>query len=215
MTAFNAFRCEFGLRIYSFGLQNFTHGIDILTAADYYTLGNRNDSYIGIARFIAGFAEYRRPIIDHLQSIKLFHWDIDIRVLASKSLHELTPMDTEFTIQTVIPHLFVESTNSELNVRHGAVLGMSEIVLALRNDLPDEVLAELAELVAKLEKLRLYRGRGGEIMRAAVCRYVECISLAQIPLTVKQQVGSKFLVQVLATVVLSPPRVVGSTARFS
>ena len=114
-------------------------------------------------------------------------------------------MDTEFTIQSVIPHLLVESTNSELNVRHGAVLGVSEIVLALRRDLPDDVLAELSELVAKLEKLRLYRGRGGEIMRAAVCRYIECISIAGIPLTVKQQVwqfpdfrsSSRFLSQIV------------------
>lgn len=173
-------------------MQNFPHGIDILTAADYYTLGNRNDSYISIARYIAGFTEYRRPIIDHLQTIKLFHWDIDIRTLASRSLHELTPMDTEFTTKSVIPHLLVKSTNSELNVRHGAVLGLSEIILALKDVLADELLVDLSELVVKLEKLRLYRGRGGEIMRAAVCRYIECLSIARIPLTVKQQVWPKF-----------------------
>ena len=101
-------------------------------------------------------------------------------------------MDKEFTTQTVIPHLLEKSTNSELNVRHGAVLGLSEIILALSDELPDEHLADLSELVVKLEKLRLYRGRGGEIMRAAVCRYIECLSIARIPLTVKEQVWPKF-----------------------
>ena len=101
-------------------------------------------------------------------------------------------MDKEFTTQTVIPHLLEKSTNSELNVRHGAVLGLSEIILALSDELPDEHLADLSELVVKLEKLRLYRGRGGEIMRAAVCRYIECLSLARMPLTVKQQVIPMF-----------------------
>lgn len=168
--------------------QNFPHGIDILTAADYYTLGNRHESYTTIATFIASFAQYRRPIIDHLQTVKLFHWDIEIRVLASKSLHSLSRMDKEFTVATVMPNLLERSTNSDVCVRHGSVVGLSEIVLALKDELPDELKVELAELVPKIEKLRLYRGRGGEIMRAAVCRYIECLSLAKVPLTVKQQV---------------------------
>ncbi|MEM1010258.1 MAG: hypothetical protein AAGJ35_14785 [Myxococcota bacterium] len=46
----------------------------------------------------------------------------------------------------------------------------------------------LAELVPKIKKLRLYRGWGGEIMRAAVCRYIECITLVGMTLSVKQQV---------------------------
>ena len=94
---------------------------------------------------------------------------------------------------------------------------MSEIVLALRDELPDEVVAELSELVAKLDKLRLYRGRGGEIMRAAVCRFIECLSLSQIPSTVKQQVRQSCLVECMVIITfLSPPVcVVGSSARFS
>jgi hypothetical protein len=71
--------------------------------------GNRHDSYTTIATFIAGFAQYRRPIIDHLQTVKLFHWDIDIRVLASKSLHSLTLMDKDFIVETVIPNLVERS----------------------------------------------------------------------------------------------------------
>lgn len=34
-----------------------------------------------------------------------------------------------------------------------------------------------------MEKARLYRGKGGEIMRAAVCRLVEAIATVRLPLT--------------------------------
>lgn len=118
----------------------------------------------------------------------MFHWDITIRILASKSLHHLVGLDLPFTQETVLPHLLAKCTDSDLFVRHGAVLGVAEIVLAMKSSIPEDAMLEVTELVPKLEKLRLYRGRGGEVMRAAVCRYTECLSLAQLPLTVKQQV---------------------------
>ena len=46
----------------------------------------------------------------------------------------------------------------------------------------------LANLVSTVEQKRLYRGKGGELIRAACLRVVECVTLANIPLTVKQQV---------------------------
>lgn len=43
----------------------------------------------------------------------------------------------------------------------------------------------VAGIVPAIEKARLYRGKGGEIMRSAVSRFIECISIAQISLTEK------------------------------
>ncbi|KAK6121646.1 hypothetical protein DH2020_044612 [Rehmannia glutinosa] len=40
-------------------------------------------------------------------------------------------------------------------------------------------------IVPAIEKARLYRGKGGEIMRSAVSRFIECISRAQVSLTEK------------------------------
>jgi tubulin-specific chaperone D len=98
-------------------------------------------------------------------------------------------MDKGYFIQTVVPNLLIRCVDNEICTRHGAVLGVSEIVLALFEDIPNDLNVQLSELVIKIETLRLYRGRGGEIMRKAVCRYIECISMSNIPLTVKQQVG--------------------------
>ncbi len=210
------------------GADNFKHGIEILTAADYFTLGNRKDAFTTVAFYVAGFEEYQRAIVHHLYEDKLFHWDEEIRFLSSLSLRGLTTLDPSFFADVVLPYLLGYVTNENLFVRHGALIGVAEVVLALGdchsslqeegtgegagaeggeppeneddNDgkkknlglasiISDTVLTSLSNLVAVIEKARLYRGRGGEIMRAAVSRYIECMARSKVPLTVKQQVG--------------------------
>lgn len=136
----------------------------------------------------------------HLYKVKLCHWDINIRTLSATALRCLTPLDVPFILDVVIPNLLTASLDQNLALRHGAVLGLAEILLALgqkaeHDEKPlmaflqdDKCCSSIAELVPSIEKRRLYRGRGGEIMRAAVCRLIECISLAKLPLSVKQQV---------------------------
>jgi hypothetical protein len=51
-----------------------------------------------------------------------------------------------------------------------------------------ELTPSVVDVVARIEKARLYRGKGGEIMRSAVCRLIQCMSMAALPLSVKQQV---------------------------
>jgi hypothetical protein len=43
----------------------------------------------------------------------------------------------------------------------------------------------LSGIVPGIEKARLYRGKGGEIMRSAVSRFIACISMAAISLNEK------------------------------
>jgi len=163
-------------------------------------LGNRGDAYLTIAPEIARYDEYREVIIDHLYQIKLQHWDLGIRLLSSRALGNLTEIDTERICAEVVPYLLRYSLD-EKNVqrRHGSISGLAEIVLAfaavkersgtsLSDHLSVETLNAIAELVPQIEKKRLYRGKGGEQIRAAVCRLIECIGITKIPLTVPQQV---------------------------
>uniref|UniRef100_A0A4X2L705 Tubulin-specific chaperone D n=1 Tax=Vombatus ursinus TaxID=29139 RepID=A0A4X2L705_VOMUR len=53
----------------------FPHGIDILTTADYFAVGNRSNCFLNISVNIAGFAEYTQSMIDHLIDMKINHWD--------------------------------------------------------------------------------------------------------------------------------------------
>lgn len=41
----------------------------------------------------------------------------------------------------------------------------------------------IAAIVPAIEKARLYRGKGGEIMRLAVSRFIECISSSHVTLS--------------------------------
>ena len=142
-------------------------------------------------------------MIDHLFKIKLCHWDPAVRLLTSKALNGLTSFDIDYMKSTVIPYLLENSMDQRnVQLRHGSVLGLAEIVLAfgsikvleereLETLLSSAQLTSIAELVPMIEKKRLYRGKGGEQMRAAVCRLIECIATTEIPLTVPQQVSPR------------------------
>uniref|UniRef100_A0A8C1VPD2 Tubulin-specific chaperone D n=1 Tax=Cyprinus carpio TaxID=7962 RepID=A0A8C1VPD2_CYPCA len=82
----------------------FPHGIDIVTAADYFTVGNVNNCYLTIRV---------------------------IRELATKALHNLTAQAPEYMANTVLPQLLPMATGMDLHRRHGAILACAEITHAL------------------------------------------------------------------------------------
>ena len=68
-------------------LGTFPHGIDILTTADYFAVGNRHNCYTSLSVFIGKFPEYTTPLIDHLRKVTVSHWDTSIRELTAQVLH--------------------------------------------------------------------------------------------------------------------------------
>uniref|UniRef100_A0A8C3QEB6 Tubulin-specific chaperone D n=1 Tax=Geospiza parvula TaxID=87175 RepID=A0A8C3QEB6_GEOPR len=82
----------------------FPHGIDILTAADYFAVGNRVNCYLTISV---------------------------IRELSTKALHNITPQAPEYMANVVLPRLLPLSVGSDLHTRHGAILACAEITHAL------------------------------------------------------------------------------------
>ncbi|XP_042198429.1 tubulin-specific chaperone D isoform X2 [Callorhinchus milii] len=170
----------------------FPHGIDILTAADYFAVGNRTHCYLKISVYIVGFPEYTQPLIDHLISKKFNHWDCAIRELTAKSLHNLTQHAPEYMANTALPQLLVLATGMDLNTRHGAILACAEIIFALyklsvENNrsvteyLTENILENLKNIHRKLFDCKLYRGLGGALMRPAVCSLIEKLSLSKLP----------------------------------
>ena len=169
------------------GHANFPHGIDILTAADYFTLGNRRSAYLNISVHVASFPGYGKALADHLVEVKLQHWDADLRALAAGSLAAIASrVDVMPSLKLLLPR----TLSPNPFIRQGATLACAELTLALHRlsvQLPEDVLKDLRNTVPRVEKARLYRGRGGESMRAAACRLIECIALAGHPLTKRAQ----------------------------
>jgi hypothetical protein len=48
--------------------------------------------------------------------------------------------------------------------------------------IPENLMEEILSIVDKIEKARLFRGKGGEIMRSAICRFIQGVAIAQLPL---------------------------------
>ncbi|NXF07394.1 TBCD protein, partial [Smithornis capensis] len=177
----------------------FPHGIDILTAADYFAVGNRVNCYLTISVYIAGFPEYTQPMIDHLVNMKINHWDSVIRELSTKALHNITPRAPEYMANVVLPRLLPLSVGSDLHTRHGAILACAEITHALCKLAHDnnrsvthyfseksleglkQIHQEVCSLCCSLKAVSLCRGLGGELMRPAVCTLIEKLSLSKMP----------------------------------
>lgn len=167
---------------------NYPHGIDIVNTADYFALSSRVNAYLHVAVIIAQYDGYLYPFMDELLSNKICHWEKGLRELASKALSVLVKYDPEYSANFVLEKLIPCTLASDLCMRHGAVLAVGELVLALHKygyALPKEKQKVVAGVVPAIEKARLYRGKGGEIMRAAVSRFIECISIVNITLTEK------------------------------
>ena len=172
------------------GAELFPRGIDIVGAADYFALGSRRNAYHAVADFVCGLDAYRPALLAHLVDVKLQHWERATRELAASALATLGARDPAWTRRAALPGLLDRSLSPALENRHGATLGAAEALRALRRAgeaaLDGELGERVVSLVLEIEKARLYRGKGGEVMRAATCRYVECLALAAQPLDVGQ-----------------------------
>ncbi|XP_066474680.1 tubulin-specific chaperone D [Tiliqua scincoides] len=170
----------------------FPHGIDILTAADYFAVGSRANCYLNISVYVAGFPEYTQPMIDHLVNLKINHWDGVIREFSTKALHNLTPQAPEYMMNKVLPKLLPLAAGTDLHTRHGAILACAEIIhslskLAEQNKrsitlyVDERTMEGLKQIHVELCRRQLYRGLGGELMRSAVCTLIEKLSLSKMP----------------------------------
>ena len=181
---------------------SFPHGIDIVTRADYFTVGSRPNAYLDIGRYIGTFDAYRRPMLDHLSNVKSKHWDVPIRLLAAQAAARLAPLDSPYILETVLPMLFTKTLSPDLKARHGSTHMIAEILLGLvgelhagqGRELPAEIRKAISGLVPAIEKARLYKGRGGEIMRGATCRLLEVQAILHMP------AGPKTALKTLASI---------------
>lgn len=81
-------------------------------------------------------------------------------------------------ITTIAAKAF-DSPRSYLQVHHGAVLGLAEVILALhtlnqqqqqQQQLTEDQISSIAELPSKLHAAMYLKGKGGEVMKAAISR---------------------------------------------
>ena len=110
---------------------NFPHGIEILTEADYFTLGLRTNCYLNISIFISQYDTYFKSIVDYLSFNRLFHIERAIRELAAEALALLVPFKPEYFVEEILPKLIKNSQSLNIHCRHGCLIGIGYILLGL------------------------------------------------------------------------------------
>ncbi|CAM0956477.1 unnamed protein product [Alopecurus aequalis] len=111
-----------------------------------------------------------------------------LRELAAQALALLVQYDMDYFAGHALEKLVPCTLSSDLCTRHGATLAAGEIALKLHQlgfVFTTDMQRALSGIVPAIEKARLYRGKGGEIMRSAVSRFIACISMAAISLNEK------------------------------
>ena len=159
-------------------------GIDIVQKCDYFTIGSARRAYLDVGFFISqSFPAFRPAMLAHILDVKIEHWEESTRCLAVETLGALGETDVEWTSTVALPKLLRMSVDMDLPKRHGATLGVAQLLLSksvieyLRNENANntDTLRNAWNLVSEIEAKRLYRGKGGEIMRGAVCNVIESL----------------------------------------
>ena len=159
-------------------------GIDIVQKCDYFTIGSARRAYLDVGFFISqSFPAFRPAMLAHILDVKIEHWEESTRCLAVETLGALGETDVEWTSTVALPKLLRMSVDMDLPKRHGATLGVAQLLLSksvieyLRNENANNIdtLRNAWNLVSEIEAKRLYRGKGGEIMRGAVCNVIESL----------------------------------------
>uniref|UniRef100_A0A674GL87 Tubulin-specific chaperone D n=1 Tax=Taeniopygia guttata TaxID=59729 RepID=A0A674GL87_TAEGU len=155
----------------------FPMALNILTAADYFAVGNRVNCYLTISVYIAGFPEYTHVI----------------RELSTKALHNITQAP-EYMANVVLPRLLPLSVGSDLHTRHGAILACAEITMLCHDEeiciknfvyfyrsVTYFFTEKSLEGLKQIHQEVCSQGLGGELMRPAVCALIEKLSLSKMP----------------------------------
>ncbi|KAJ2350578.1 hypothetical protein GGH91_000036 [Coemansia sp. RSA 2671] len=83
----------------------FPHGISVLQLADFFSVGNMRNAFVVASRKISEFAEYREPLLHHLCTVTIYHWDLKTRELAVEALRELAPLAPEYMATRLLPEM--------------------------------------------------------------------------------------------------------------
>ncbi|KAJ1534009.1 hypothetical protein HK096_004470, partial [Nowakowskiella sp. JEL0078] len=180
----------------------FPHGIDIVTTADYFAVGNRSNSFLIVGVEIAKFSEYRFEIIDYVTSISSLHWDRSVRDIAAKSLHKLTFLDVNYMIKNILPFLLPKTTSDDLPTRHGTLIAIGEIChgisLSFRSSTKFSELSwwsgsDFENIIPMVTSVicffphKLLDSFGSEFTRLGLCHLINCLSQSEWPLNPKIQ----------------------------
>jgi hypothetical protein len=153
-------------------------GIAILTVADYYTVSSLANVYAVVSSQVAEIdAEYGLLIADRL-SDKVGHWDPDVRALVGEAFKSLLSVQHSQVRQAVSAKIATYAaecgSDARMDVvkRHGMLLSLASTISVANLSLQPPAAQNLLSLLPALDSQRVFKGKHGEILRAAVCNFI-------------------------------------------
>lgn len=106
-------------------------------------------------------------------------------------MKKLTAREPDYMATEVLAKLFEKTISNDINVRHGSVLAIGEIVTTLKqldtengtNRIDELIIEKLSNLVSSFQRRDQFKGMSGEMMFQCCCDFIENCSLAQIAVT--------------------------------
>lgn len=164
-------------------LGNFPDGIRLVTTMDFFSLASLQNAYLHVAPIVAENASYRGRMLEELVAVKLLHWDRRVRCFASQALGQIGVLESRTTLDEITLQLLGRVTNDTVAIRHGAILGIAELVNHLDvHSWSKELICQIAGIIPRLDAARLFRSRGGEYVRQACCHLLAAASRRHMPL---------------------------------
>ncbi|KAI8899805.1 tubulin folding cofactor D C terminal-domain-containing protein [Globomyces pollinis-pini] len=153
----------------------FPHGIDVVTIADYFSIGNRTNCFLSVILEIMQFEEYRLSLLSHLLNVSVSHWDKNIRHLAAQSLGILSEqLHVPFLSTECIPFLLsmIEENSSALN---GYLMALGYLTYGLSKSDPATLKPFYDKIGLTISKIKpeLLHSFGSDILREAGLSFIE------------------------------------------
>ncbi|CBZ34598.1 tubulin folding cofactor D, putative [Leishmania donovani] len=165
-------------------LGNFEHGIELVTAVDFFSLASLRHAYTVVAPVIAQYDTYRDGMLRELVGAKLLHWDRNVRQMAAIALGLVAIREPAATIlEEVLPELLRRVEDTTVATRHGAILAIAELIRNLTPSAWSEGhIVQFIGMLATLEGSRGFSARGGTHIRQACCVMLQAIAGQSLPL---------------------------------
>ncbi|KAJ2786765.1 hypothetical protein GGI15_001257 [Coemansia interrupta] len=155
----------------------FPHGISVLQAADFFSVGNMRNAFVVASRKIAEFEEYREPLLRHLCTNTIYHWDARTRELAAAALFELAPLATEYVAESLLAEIVSNTVSPFLAVRHGAIIAAGVIAETLASYLlKDDKLTKMVLSVTGGIPARYLDDFGASLTLSALAAFIGSLS---------------------------------------
>lgn len=103
------------------------HGIDVLRRTDFAAVGSLRHALGTCAPALAQHAVYRAPLLHHVLTVSLVHWDPVVRTHAAQGLAGIVAHEAALR-SDAIRTLAARTASMDTTVVHGALLGLEALV---------------------------------------------------------------------------------------